>query len=245
MANEITMVFLHGAGTGAWVWERVMKELSTPAVALDIPGRTDDATPDNCAAALVAELDRRGVGSVVLVLHSLAGVLASGLSTRLGPRLKRCVFIAAVIPPSGGSLVDALGFANRVILRVLFKFNPKGLKPSPAMIRRQLCNDLAPQDADHVISRYAAEMPGLYFRSAGVLPSLPNSTYIKLLKDQSVLPPQQDSMTARLDGPLVREMDAGHLVMLSAPVALAKLLEEETRAAQQSAPADAAKAARR
>jgi len=238
MANEITMVFLHGAGTGAWVWERVIKELSAPAVALDIPGRIDGATPDNCAAALVAELDRRGVNSVVLVLHSLAGVLASGLSTRLEPRLKRCVFIAAVIPPSGGSFVDALGFVNRVVLRVLFKFNPKGLKPSPAMIRRQLCNDLAPQDADQVISCYAAEMPELYLTSAGVLPLLPNSTYIKLLKDQSLLPLQQDSMRARLDRPLVREMDAGHLVMLSAPAALAQLLEEEARAAQRSASYD-------
>lgn len=64
MLSEITIVLLHGAGTGAWVWERVLKELSMRAVALDIPGRTDGATPDNCAAALVAELDRRGIGSV-------------------------------------------------------------------------------------------------------------------------------------------------------------------------------------
>lgn len=244
MGTEITMVLLHGAGTGAWVWERVMKELSTPAVALDISGRTVGATPDSCAAALVAELNRRGVGPVVLILHSLAGVLASGLAIRLGSKLKRCIFIAAVIPPSGGSFVDALGFVNRLILRVLFKFNPKGIKPSPAMIRRRLCNDLAPQDADMVISRYAAEMPGLYLTPAGVLPSLSHPIYIKLLKDQSVPASQQDSMAARLDRPIVREMDTGHLVMLSAPVDLAQLLEEETKVAQPSASADAPQTAR-
>jgi len=167
MSNEVTIVFLHGAGTGAWVWERVINELSIPAVALDIPGRIDGTTPDNCAAALVTELDRMGIGSVILVMHSLAGVLASGLSARLGSKLKRCIFIAAVIPPSGGSFVDALSFMNRQILRVLFKFNPKGLKPSPAMIRSQLCNDLSPQDTEEVISRYTAEMPGLYLTPGG------------------------------------------------------------------------------
>ena len=235
MTNEATMVFLHGAGTGAWVWERVTNELSIPAVALDIPGRTGGATPDSCAAELVAELDRRGVDSVVLVLHSLAGVLAPGLSARLGSRLKYCVYVAAVIPPSGGAFVDALGFVNRVVLQLLFKFNPKGLKPSPTMIRRQLCNDLDPQIADLVVSRYAAEMPGLYLTSVGVLPSLRSATYVKLLKDQSLPPEQQNSMIARLDGPRVREIEAGHLVMLSAPVILAKILEEEAQSAQQSA----------
>ncbi len=234
MSNEVTIVFLHGAGTGAWVWERVMNELSTPAVALDIPGRIDGATPDNCAAALVNELDRMGIDSVILVMHSLAGVLASGLSARLGSRVKRCVFIAAVIPPSGGSLVDTLGFMNRQVLRVLFKFNPKGLKPSPAMIRNQLCNDLSPQDAEDVISRYAAEMPGLYLTPGGAIPPLPNSTYVKLLKDQSVSPPQQDSMIVHLDNPLVREIDAGHLVMLSTPATLANLIKEEVETAQRS-----------
>lgn len=233
MANGVTIVFLHGAGMGSWVWERVMEVLATPTVALDIPGRTVGATPDSCAAILVAELDRRGVDSVVLVLHSLAGVLASGLSTRVGPRLKHCVFIGAIIPPSGGSFVDALGLLDRLILRILFRFNPNGLKPSSAMIRRQLCNDLSPEDVDMVVTRYEAEMPGLYLTSAGALPSLLRCTYIKLLKDQCIPPPQQDAMIKRLVSPVVREIDAGHLVMLSAAGDLARLLTEDTKTIHQ------------
>ena len=42
-------------------------------------------------------------------------------------------------------------------------------------------------------------------------------------------------MIARLDSPLVRELDAGHLVMLSTPVALANLIKEEVETTQQSA----------
>jgi pimeloyl-ACP methyl ester carboxylesterase len=234
MSNGVTIVFLHGAGTGTWVWERVMNELSTPTVALDNYGRIKGATPDNCAEAIVAELDRMGIGSVILVMHSLAGVLASRLSERLGSRVKRCLFIAAVIPPLGGSFVDASGFMNRLVLRILFKLNPKGLKPSPTMIRNAYCNDLNPQDTENVISRYTAEMPGLYLTPSGSFSPVSNSTYIKLLKDQSVPPLQQDSMIVRLDKPNVREIDAGHLVMLSNPVALANLIKEDVEIAQHS-----------
>lgn len=234
MSNEITVVCLHGAGTGAWVWKRLINELPVPAIALDIQGRIKGATPDNCAEALVAELNRMGIGSVILIMHSLAGVLASGLSVRLGSRVKHCVFVGAIIPPIGGSFVDALGFMNRLVLRVLFKLNPNGLKPSPAMIRKEYCNDLSLPDTEEVIARYAAEMPGLYLSPGKAIQPLSNSTYIKLLKDQSVLPPQQDSMIARLNQPIVREIDAGHLVMLSNPMALANLIKEAIEIAQHS-----------
>ena len=231
MSNKTTIVFLHGAGTGAWVWERVMNELSVPAIALDVPGRSAGATPQHCAEALVAELDQRGIDSVILVMHSLAGVLAPGLVAHLGARVKHCIFVAAVIPPSGGSFVDALGFVNRQILRVLFKLNPKGLAPSPEMLRAELCNDLSSQDSEQIISRFIPEMPGLYLTSVGAFSPLSNATYIRLLKDKSVPPERQDTMLARLSQPSVRELETGHMAMLAAPKALADLIMEEAEPA--------------
>lgn len=224
MKNQPTFIFLHGAGTGAWVWDRVISALPVSSIALDVPGRKIGATPDSCSAEIFAELERRGVDSVVLVLHSLSGVLTAGLASKLGSRLKGCVFISAVIPPHGGSFVDALGVVNRVIIRALFKFNPKGLKPSPKMIRNELCNDLTDHDADLVVSRYEAEMPGLFLTPIGSTPSLPKCLYVKLLNDKCVLPAQQDRMIARLENTRVTEIEAGHLVMLSAPEALAQEL---------------------
>lgn len=237
MSNKTTVVFLHGAGTGAWVWERIMSELPAPAIALEVPGRSTGATPEHCAEALVAELDQRGIDSVILVMHSLAGVLAPGLVARLGARVKRCIFVAAVIPPSGGSFVDALGFVNRLILRILFSLNPKGLKPSPAMIRAELCNDLSPQDSEQLISRFTPEMPGLYLTPVVKFSPLPNATYIKLLKDQSISTALQKTMLARLAQPIVRELECGHMAMLAAPKALADLILEEIEITHQP-PAD-------
>ena len=221
-------VLLHGAGAGPWIWERVIQHLDAPGLALDYPGRIGGATPDTCAKAIVAELDHRRTGDVVLVLHSLAGVLTRDLAARLGPRLKGCVFVSAVIPPPGGSFVDAVGFINGAILRILFKMKPQGLRPSPSMIERELCNDLDPADTEEVVARYAAEMPGLYLTPSGTHPIESPTTYIKLLHDRSVMPRQQQAMIARLERARVRELPAGHLAMLSMPRALAKVIGRES-----------------
>ena len=211
------IALLHGAGTGPWVWDRVLDRLDGSGAALAVPGRVPGATPAGCAAELVAELDRRAMDSVVLVLHSLSGVLAADLASLLGTRLANTIFVAAVIPPSGRSFVDAMPFPNRIILRLLFRLRSGGLKPSPAMIRRELCNDLSEADAEMVVSRYEAELPGLYLNPAGDPAPLAGSAYVKLSRDQSVTAAMQDGMIRRLPEARVNEIDAGHLAMLSAP----------------------------
>lgn len=138
MTSSITIVLVHGAGTGPWVWGRVVQALSVPTLAIQFPGRVTPTTPDEGAAEVVTQLDERGLSSVLLVLHSVAGVLAPGLAARLGHRMRKCVFLAAVIPPNGGSFVDTLSFPERLIIKVLFRLNRNGLKPSAAMIRREL-----------------------------------------------------------------------------------------------------------
>ena len=221
-------VFLHGAGAGPWVWERVIQHVGRSGLALDYPGRVQGATPDRCAEAIVTELDRRRIGDVVLVLHSLAGVLTRDLAARLGHRLRGCVFLSAVVPPPGGSFVDSVGFVNGAILRILFRMKPHGLRPSPKMIERELCNDLDSADAEEVVARYAAEMPGLYLTPSGTHPIESPTTYIKLLHDRSVTPGQQQAMIARLERARVRELPAGHLAMLSMPRALGKVIGKES-----------------
>ena len=219
-----TTVLLHGAGVGAWVWASVIERMATPTIALDIPCRHADATPEQCAQELIAELDRRGIDDVVIVAHSLAGVLMPELAARLGARLRHCVYLAAAVPPSGGAFVDALGTVERTLLRLLFRFNRNGLKPGAAMIRRELCNDLDEATATMVVSRYVAEFPGLYLTPIRAQSVRAPSTYLRLLRDRSLAPSRQDAMIARLRDPQVRDLDASHLAMLSMPAQVAQRL---------------------
>ena len=71
-------------------------------------------------------------------------------------------------------------FVQRLVLRLLFRFNPRGLKPSPAMIRQELCNDLEPSSAALLIERYAPEFPCPYLAPAGAAsPQGRRVSYIK------------------------------------------------------------------
>jgi pimeloyl-ACP methyl ester carboxylesterase len=227
MTHQSTVVLLHGAGTGPWIWDRVIEAINIPAVALPVPGRKPGVTPDGCAAELVGELDRRGIMNVVLVLHSVAGVLASDLARRLEDRLARCIFVASVIPTPGRAFVHALPIPNRWILRTLFTLQRNGLKPSAAMVRNELCNDLTEEDTELVISRYESEFPGLYLVPVESELRLNSPVYIKLLRDRSISPSLQSEMISRLADPRTHEVDAGHLAMLSQPGILSRIIQNE------------------
>lgn len=220
-----TTVLLHGAGLGPWIWERVIARMRGLAFAPEYPGRAPDATPDACADAIMAQLDRAGIGDVVLGLHSLAGVLAAPLTRRLGNRLRHLVLVSAVVPAPGRNFAQAMGFPARFVLPLLFRLHPEGLRPSEGMIRAELCGDLEPRDAREVAERYAAERPGLYLSSATAMPEgVPMSSVI-LTRDRSVPPARQRAIAKRLAVSRIHEIEAGHLAMLSRPDELARLFD--------------------
>jgi pimeloyl-ACP methyl ester carboxylesterase len=222
-----TPVLLHGAGTGPWVWQRTMEALETTALAPELGGRSPGATPAGAAEGIVRELDGAGVDRVLLVLHSLAGVLAGELANRLGERLRGVVLLAAVVPPSGSTFARSMGFPARLILPLLFRFNRDGLRPSEAMIRAELCNDLDEADARMVVERYAAEFPGLYLTRVATAPPLPDPVYVRLSEDRSVPPARQDAIVQRLGIDRVVTLPAGHLAMLSRPDELTRIIHGE------------------
>lgn len=224
MNQQVTIVLVHGAGTGPWIWRRLQDSLPLPSVAVEVPSRHEGATPASCADQIVREIDTTGAGRVVLVLHSLAGVVASELAARLGDRIESTVFVAAVVPAPGKRFIDAVGFPNGLVLRVLFKFNPKGLKPSERMLRAELCNDLSEADAAALVDQYEAEWPGLYLARVEDAQSVPRPVNVRLTSDRSITPKLQDQMITNLQNPTVLDLDAGHMAMLSKPDGLGKLI---------------------
>ena len=221
--GDRSAILLHGAGVGPWVWDRVQTGLVVPSLAPEVGGREVGATPDACVESLVRQIDAFSAGEVVLVAHSLTGVLASGLAARLGSRLTHIVYVSAVIPAADQSFLSAMGFPMGWVMRVLFLLNPKGLRPSDAMIRDGLCNDLDAADTAEVIERYTPEFPGLY-TSTVAGPAQVRSSYVRLTRDGSVSLVVQDKMIARLGTPEVTELDAGHLPMLSRPDVIAGVI---------------------
>lgn len=219
------MILLHGSGLGSWIWEAVHRHLSHPHVALDVPSRRTGTDPERCARDLLSDPRFPSEGPVVLVLHSLSGVLESALANALGNRLVQVIHLASVVPQAGRTFADTMGFPTPLILRLLFWRNPQGLSPSPSMLKNQLCNDLDAQESQRVVERFQGEYSGLFLEPVPEGHSSIHRAYLVCSRDQSVPPRLQRAIAQRL-GAAVREMDCGHLPMLSRPEALAGFLAQ-------------------
>ncbi|MBW0119635.1 alpha/beta fold hydrolase, partial [Pseudonocardia abyssalis] len=102
---SVRTVLVHGAWHDGSCWAPVVAELSArghDAVAVDLPGDRPGATT---ADHLDAVLDAAGVdGRVVLVGHSLGGLVVPVAAQRLGPeRVAALVLVAALVPLPGAS----------------------------------------------------------------------------------------------------------------------------------------------
>jgi hypothetical protein len=95
------------------------------------------------------------------------------------------------------------------------------------------CNDMTGEQQRFVLDRIGTEVVGVLAEDVsrkGIPPALPK-TYVKLLQDQSLAPPDQDRLIANLrDSPggdvEVIELDSGHDAMVSHPQELAAVLDE-------------------
>jgi len=237
------VVFLHGAGLGTWIWEPVRRGLAAESVALDVPSRPG-TSPALCALDLLSHPEFPRDVPVVLVLHSLAGVLEAALVSALGDRVRQVIHVATVVPERGRSFASARGFPVNLVLRALFALRPRGLKPSPEMLLRELGTDLSEPLRAELVARHRCEYPGLFLEPVPDLDVHPRRTYLRCGRDQSVSPALQTRIANRLGAVLV-DLDCGHLPMLSDPAGfcriLSPLLEAETpgRVLSRSTPVEA------
>jgi pimeloyl-ACP methyl ester carboxylesterase len=92
--NSLTLVLLHGAGLGAWIWDDVIANLDYSALAVDFPGRgshvgipTRDLLLTDYIESLLSDIEQFAPDKVIIVAHSLSGVLGIELVRLLGDRV--------------------------------------------------------------------------------------------------------------------------------------------------------------
>ena len=107
-------LLIHGAWHGAWCWHKVIPELEAlghRASAIDLPGHGVDKTPtaevtlDGYAERVGAAL--RGTdGPVVLVGHSMGGVVITEAAERYPERVAGLVYLTAIVLRAGEAMTD-------------------------------------------------------------------------------------------------------------------------------------------
>ena len=121
-SQQPVFVLVHGAWHGAKCWERVTPLLTQAGYAVHtptLPGQGEraaeistDITLDTHIASVCEYIESRTLRNVVLVGHSYGGVVITGVADRIAPRLKRLVFLDALIFDSGQSLASITGAAT-------------------------------------------------------------------------------------------------------------------------------------
>jgi pimeloyl-ACP methyl ester carboxylesterase len=107
------LVLVHGAWHGAWCWRKMLPDLWSAGhrvFAVNLTGlgaRTHLFRPDiglsTHIADVTATLESEELAQAVLVGHSYAGMVITGVADRCPERLSALVYLDAVVPKSGES----------------------------------------------------------------------------------------------------------------------------------------------
>ncbi|MBI2791699.1 MAG: alpha/beta fold hydrolase [Gammaproteobacteria bacterium] len=107
-----TYILIHGSWHGAWCWEKViplLEKVGHTIVAPDLPGHGQDNTPTkeitlqsyiDCITRIVD----KSVSPVILVGHSLGGVMISQVAEYYPDKIQALVYVAGFLPKNGESM---------------------------------------------------------------------------------------------------------------------------------------------
>ncbi len=210
------VVFLSGAGLGGWIWDGVVKKLDAPSTVADYSSvRTNkDASLDDYVRAAADSANQLNADKIIIVAHSIGGVVGSELVKQLGERAGGFVGVSAVVPAPGGNFFSCLPFPQKCIMPIIVSLS--GTKPPESAIRSGLANGLDESTTDKIISSFTPEAKGLYTgkTTRQKLPDIPYS-YIRTTDDRELPLAIQDSAIKRLPNPSVHDIKTGHLPMLT------------------------------
>lgn len=229
----MNFVLVHGAWHGGWCWRQVADKLRaaghhvfTPTMtglgerAHLLNGHTNLST---CIEDIAAVINAEELQDVVLVGHSFAGPVITGVADRMAERLSRLVYLDALVVQNGQSALSL--FSAEVQQERSRTIDPEGLRmaiPSPekfgvsdpaqqAWLKRRL--------TPHPLKAYTEPLMLRHPLGHG----LPK-TYIAVTDPwYAPLAALRDWVRTQPDWQW-REIAAGHDAMVTAPDALADLL---------------------
>lgn len=233
-----TVVLVHGGTLTSTMWDDVRALMSTPTMAVDLPGRRYKpadlslVTHEDWERSVCDDVEGAGLRDVVLVAHSSGGYVIPGVATRLSGRsrvtVRSLVFVAATVPSEGKRPVDYL----REDLRALALDSRDAVVDSA---RGRTLGGLRPGEESIPTSleivengpRMGLEAPAPLFEPfswAGYPSQLPR-TFVRCLRDTVIPPALADVMVENMGGASVVDLDAGHRAFATHPSDLATVID--------------------
>ena len=229
-------LLIHGACHGAWCWHKAIPEFEKRghrAHAIDLPGQGQDQTPlenvtlDTMVDRIVTALAEIAA-PVVLVGHSMAGMVISATAEKVPDRIKTLVFLCAFLPRDGDSLL-ALSPNSSVRNNMIVDANRISGTIMLDKVRDLFYHDCTDADVAYASARLRPQALGanstpvhLTQERFGRIPRV----YVECSEDRALAVERQRDMVAKSPPTDVRTLDSSHSPFLSMPDRLAATLTD-------------------
>lgn len=237
LAPTHTYVLVHGAWQAPYVWEEVSAQLISTGnnvIVVELPGHGKDQTPPyqlslDVYRDKVIQAINSANGKVILVGHSMGGMVVTHVAEKIPSQIEKLVYIGAFLPSNGQSLLELANSDPDS------KLGPALSQSADKLLldvnQAELINLFIPDGSqtvkDKVVLNYRAE-PAIPFTNAVALTSagfgLVDKVYIKTLQDIVISPGLQDRMIATAGIKTVYEVSTSHSPFLSQPKFVADIL---------------------
>lgn len=234
-----TYVLVHGAMTDGTVWFKIkplLEAKGNKVVVVNLPGHGKDNTPVdninyNLYASVIADSINAQSSKVILVGHSMAGLLIASVAEKIPSKIEALVFLAAFMPQNGHSVFQLNGSDKQS------QFGPNLLIDSAKtsatmklnMIEKVFCADCSNSDKALLILSHKAEplapLAEKVILNESIYDNIPKYS-IQTLYDNAVGYNIQKELS--LNSKNVRKVfiiKSGHLPFLSKPAQLAAILQ--------------------
>jgi len=223
-------VLVHGGMIGGNCWKKVRKILEYKQHEVLAPTLTglgerkhlsspdidlETHIQDILNAIVYEELD-----NVVLIGHSYGGMVITGVADRIPHKVKKLIYVAAVLPKNGESMFDAVGSEiSSFLSRSAEEGNgwevPAGTPQSYGIHASEMINWFVKMSTPHPLKSFQQKLHLRNIAFDGI-----EKVYIKCSQDQAL-----DAMVNRAKDMKIPscEINSGHFPMLTAPEALADL----------------------
>jgi pimeloyl-ACP methyl ester carboxylesterase len=235
--REATYMLVHGGGHGGWCWQRVAgimrergHEVYTPTLT-GLGERSHLLSPRVSLDTHITDIENvlryEDLNEVILVGHSYAGMVITGVADRALERVSQLVYLDAAMPLAGESVVD-MSPALREMARADFK-TVDGVQlilwPGSPLARSVygVTNpaDLAWMERKLTPHPWQTFEQPLTMRRPAQVRNIPRT----IINCPSTLRKRSAAALARyFDADRVWEIDTGHDVMITEPKALAEML---------------------
>lgn len=232
-----TYVLVHGAWQAPYVWDAVRADLvskGNEVIIVQLPGHGDDKTPPlnltlDVYSNKVIDAVSQVKGKVILVGHSMGGMVVTNVAEKIPTRISKLVYIGAFLPASGQALTD-LAYSDPdsqlgpALVPSADKLTLDVLKDK---VTDLFVSDGSPADKKRVIENYRAE-PAIPFSNKVSLTDdhfgTVSKVYIKTLHDVVISPGLQDRMIAGAGIKTVYQLKTSHSPFLAKPHEVSDLL---------------------